>query len=69
MQEQAACEPINLHWEFGPHGDGTQGFSTSLSNWIASKQKKIFKLTCKEERTKLNHAYVQVSCIEQMDLQ
>lgn len=31
-QEQDGCPFISLHWEFGPHGDGLQGFFTSTGS-------------------------------------
>lgn len=34
MQEQTACPFISLHSEFGPHGEGWQGFLIGITKKI-----------------------------------
>jgi len=37
-QEHDGCCPFTWHCEFGPHGDGTHGFSTTgIGSWTALK--------------------------------
>jgi len=37
-QEHEGDCPLTWHWELGPQGEGTHGFSIGIVSWTAKKQ-------------------------------